>query len=39
MDKEVIFLHRQFICIERDKEYYRASCERLEKAQRQQTLF
>ena len=32
-------LHRRFICIERDKEYYRASCERLEQAQRQQTLF
>ena len=32
-------LKRRFICIERDKEYYRASCERLEQAQRQQTLF
>lgn len=30
---------RQFICIEKDPEYYRASCERLEQAQRQQTLF
>ena len=32
-------LKRRFICIERNKEYYRASCERLEQAQRQQTLF
>ena len=32
-------LHRRFICIERDKEYWKASCERLEQAQRQQTLF
>lgn len=32
-------LKRRFICIERDKEYYRASCERLEQAQKQQTLF
>ena len=32
-------LHRRFICIEKDPEYYRASCERLEQAQRQQTLF
>lgn len=32
-------LHRRFICIEKDPEYYRASCERLEQAQRQQYLF
>ena len=32
-------LHRRFICIEKTPEYYRASCERLEQAQRQQTLF
>ena len=32
-------LKRRFICIERDKEYYLASCERLEQAQRQQMLF
>ena len=32
-------LHRRFICIEKDPEYYLASCERLEQAQRQQTLF
>lgn len=32
-------LKRRFICIEKDPEYYRASCERLEQAQRQQTLF
>ena len=32
-------LHRQFICIEKNPEYYRVSCERLEQAQRQQTLF
>lgn len=32
-------LHRRFICIEKDPEYCRASCERLEQAQRQQTLF
>ena len=32
-------LHRRFICIEKDPEYYRASCERLEQAQRQQILF
>ena len=32
-------LKRRFICIERDKEYWKASCERLEQAQRQQTLF
>ena len=31
-------LHRRFICIEKDPEYYRASCERLEQAQRQQFL-
>ena len=32
-------LHRRFICIERDKEYWEASCKRLEQAQRQQMLF
>lgn len=32
-------LKRRFICIEKDPEYYRASCERLEQAQRQQKLF
>lgn len=32
-------LHRRFICIEKDPEYCQASCERLEQAQRQQTLF
>lgn len=32
-------LKRRFICIERDREYWKASCERLEQAQRQQTLF
>ena len=32
-------LHRRFICIEKDPEYCRVSCERLEQAQRQQTLF
>jgi DNA modification methylase len=32
-------LHRRFICIEKDPEYWKASCERLEQAQRQQTLF
>lgn len=32
-------LHRRFICIEKDKDYWKASCERLEQAQRQQTLF
>lgn len=32
-------LHRRFICVEKDPEYYRASCERLEQVQRQQTLF
>ena len=32
-------LKRRFICIERDKEYWKASCERLEQAKRQQTLF
>lgn len=32
-------LHRRFICIEKDPEYYRASCERLDFAQRQQVLF
>lgn len=32
-------LKRRFICIEKDKEYWEASCKRLEEAQRQQTLF
>lgn len=32
-------LKRRFICIEKDPEYCRASCERLEQAQRQQMLF
>lgn len=32
-------LHRRFICIEKDTEYWKASCERLKQAQRQQTLF
>lgn len=32
-------LKRRFICIEKDPEYCKASCERLEQAQRQQTLF
>lgn len=32
-------LKRRFICVERDPEYWKASCERLEQAQRQQTLF
>lgn len=32
-------LKRRFICIEKDPEYWKASCERLEQAQRQQTLF
>ena len=32
-------LKRRFICIERDREYWKASCERLEQAQRQQMLF
>lgn len=32
-------LKRRFICIERDKEYCKASQERLEQARRQQTLF
>lgn len=32
-------LKRRFICIEKDPEYWKASCERLEKEQRQQTLF
>lgn len=32
-------LHRRFICIEKDPEYCRASCERLEQAKKQQTLF
>lgn len=34
-----INLNRRFICIEKDPEYWKASCERLEQAQRQQTLF
>ena len=33
------YSERNFICIEKDPEYYRASCERLEQAQRQQILF
>jgi len=32
-------LKRRFICIEKDPEYWKASCERLEQAQRQQFLF
>lgn len=32
-------LKRRFICIEKDPEYWAASCERLKQAQRQQTLF
>lgn len=32
-------LKRRFICIEKDKEYYEKSCERLEREQRQLTLF
>ena len=32
-------LKRRFICIEKDPEYWKSSCERLEQAQRQQTLF
>ena len=32
-------LKRRFICIEKDPEYWKASCERLKQAQRQQTLF
>ena len=32
-------LKRRFICIEKDPDYWRLSCERLEQAQRQQTLF
>lgn len=32
-------LKRRFICIEKDQEYWKASCKRLEQAQRQQTLF
>ena len=32
-------IKRRFICIEKDPEYWKASCERLEQAQRQQTLF
>lgn len=32
-------LKRRFICIEKDPEYWKASCERLEQAQRQQMLF
>lgn len=34
-----INLNRRFICIEKDPEYWKASCKRLEQAQRQQTLF
>lgn len=32
-------LKRRFICIEKDPEYWKASCERLEQAQKQQMLF
>ena len=32
-------LKRRFICIEKDPDYWRLSCERLEQAQRQQMLF
>lgn len=32
-------LKRRFICIEKDKDYYEASCKRLEEHQRQYTLF
>lgn len=32
-------LKRRFICIEKDPDYWRLSCERLEQAQRQQKLF
>jgi site-specific DNA-methyltransferase (adenine-specific) len=32
-------LKRRFICIERDKDYWEASCKRLEEEQRQGTLF
>jgi site-specific DNA-methyltransferase (adenine-specific) len=32
-------LKRRFICVEKDPEYWKASCERLEQAQRQQFLF
>ena len=32
-------LNRRFICIERDREYWKASCERLEQEQKQQMLF
>ena len=32
-------LKRRFICVEKDPEYWEASCERLEQAQRQQMLF
>jgi len=32
-------LKRNFICIEKDEEYYKASCERLQNAQAQMTLF
>lgn len=32
-------LKRRFICIEKDPDYWRSSCERLEQAQRQQMLF
>lgn len=32
-------LKRRFICVEKDPEYWKASCERLEQAQRQQMLF
>jgi site-specific DNA-methyltransferase (adenine-specific) len=32
-------LHRRFICIEKDPDYYAASVDRLEKVQSQLTLF
>ncbi len=32
-------LKRRFICIEKDPEYWKASCDRLEQEQRQQMLF
>ena len=32
-------LKRRFICIEKDPEYWKASCERLEQEQKQQMLF
>jgi hypothetical protein len=32
-------MHRRFICVEKDTDYYRASVERLEKVQAQGLLF